>query len=540
MLKIGLLVVLISTALAAGIGATYVWLAHTHAWTVISSHALEIAVATALTASLTLVNMALRWLRWVFLLRRFHERVSTRETFYLFFATAAIVAPFYVGELLRGAVIARRHRNLSSVVLWVWLVERSSDVAALLVVWGLATARLELLIGGAALLLGAPLLLAALTLRMPGASKLHTGQLSPAFVSLACASLSMVAWLLPVGALYVTLAILDAAHGVQVAGYVFAEGTLLGGLTGSPGGLGTTGQAMIVGLIDAGLAPATASVAILTLRFGTQWFAVLLGVVLAIVWRHKLQQLLTAPGRTQQHFDAVAPTYAEEFPEHYRSYILERKIGAMLGELPPAETEARGLDLGCGHGWYASELARRGYRMHGVDPSRGQIEQAKEHCRTQQTHVELATYDGAQLPYPDGYFDFAYSINVLHHVPTPEQQRALLAEVLRVLKPGGSFLLHEMNVENALFRGYVSYVFPLLKSIDEGTELWIRPTHLPEIPGGRWQREIRYFTFLPEFLPSAVLHAARSLERRLEVSPLREYSAHYMATLKREPDVGPV
>ena len=109
---------------------------------------------------------------------------------------------------------------------------------------------------------------------------------------------------------------------------------------------------------------------------------------------------------------------------------------------------------------------------------------------------------------------------------------------MRVLKPGGRFLLHEMNVENALFRGYVSYVFPLLKSIDEGTELWIRPKHLPEIRGGRWQREIRYFTFLPEFLPNVVLHAARPFERRLEASPLRAYSAHYMATLTRELEPG--
>jgi ubiquinone/menaquinone biosynthesis C-methylase UbiE len=251
-----------------------------------------------------------------------------------------------------------------------------------------------------------------------------------------------------------------------------------------------------------------------------------------------LLQLLKEPGRAQQHFDSVAPTYADDIPEHYRTYILERKIGAMLSALPPPNMEARGLDLGCGHGWYASELARRGYRMHGVDPSQGQIAQAAQHCQAQRTHVELATYDGSHLPYPDAHFDFAYSINVLHHVPTPEAQRALLAEVMRVLKPGGSFLLHEMNVENALFRGYVSYVFPLLKSIDEGTELWIRPKHLPEIRGGHWQREIRYFTFLPEFLPHVVLHAARPFERRLEASPLRAYSAHYMATLTRELEPG--
>jgi ubiquinone/menaquinone biosynthesis C-methylase UbiE len=534
LLRATLLVVVLSTALAFGAGVTYVWLTQTHAWQFLATHRVEVAGATAMTACLTLVNMALRWLRWTFLLRRFHARVSTRETFYLFFSTAAIVTPFYLGELLRGAVIARRYRALTSVVLWVWLVERCSDVAALLVLWGLATRRAEYLAPGAAILLIAPWLLASLTLRLPDAAKLHTGQLSPWFTVMASAGLSIIAWTLPVVALFGILLILGAPSSLEVAGTVFARGTLLGGLTGSPGGLGTTGNAMIVDLIHDGLVPATASVTVFSLRFGTQWFAVALGVVLATVWRRQLLQLIKTSGSVQQHFDTVAATYTEDIPEHYRSYILERKIGAMLSELPAAHSGMRGLDLGCGQGWYASELARRGYTMHGVDPSQGQIAQAEQYCREQQTQLELATYDGVHLPFPDATFDFAYSINVLHHVPTPEAQRALLIEVMRVLKPGGKFLLHEMNVENVLFRGYVSYVFPLLKSIDEGTELWIRPKHLPDVPGGSWQQQIRYFTFVPEFLPAIILRAVRPVERWLEASPLRKYSAHYMATLRRE------
>jgi ubiquinone/menaquinone biosynthesis C-methylase UbiE len=534
LLRAALLVIVLSTALAVGAGASYVWLSQTHAWHFIATHELELAGATALTACLTLLNMGLRWLRWTFLLRRFHARVSTRETFYLFFSTAAIVTPFYLGELLRGAAIARRYRALTSVVLWVWLVERCSDVAALLVLWGLAAQHPAYLAAGAAILLSAPWLLASLTLRLPDASKVHTGQLSPWFTVAASACLSIVAWTLPVLGLLAILLILGAPGSVAMAGSVFARGTLIGGLTGSPGGLGTTGNAMIVDLIRDGLSPATASASVFALRFGTQWFAVALGIVLATVWRRQLLQLWRTSGCVQQHFDALASTYAHDIPEHYRAYILERKIGAMLSELPAAHSGVRGLDLGCGQGWYASELARRGYTMYGVDPSRGQIAQAAQHCRESQTQVELATYDGVTLPFPDASFDFAYSVNVLHHVPTPDAQRALLAEVMRVLKPGGRFLLHEMNVENVLFRGYVSYVFPLLKSIDEGTELWIRPKHLPDVPGGTWQHQISYFTFVPEFLPEIILRAFRPVERWLEASPLRKYSAHYMATLTRE------
>jgi len=38
-----------------------------------------------------------------------------------------------------------------------------------------------------------------------------------------------------------------------------------------------------------------------------------------------------------------------------------------------------------------------------------------------------------------------------------------------------------------------------------------------------------YFTFMPEFVPASVLARLRLLERLLEASPLRVFSAHYMA-----------
>jgi hypothetical protein len=91
-----------------------------------------------------------------------------------------------------------------------------------------------------------------------------------------------------------------------------------------------------------------------------------------------------------------------------------------------------------------------------------------------------------------------------------------------------------MNVENPIFRVYMSYIFPLLKSIDEGTELWLLPSRLPEIDGGAWQPERVYFTFLPEFLPSLGHRMFEPLERWMERSGLRRYAAHYMAALRRD------
>ena len=52
-------------------------------------------------------------------------------------------------------------------------------------------------------------------------------------------------------------------------------------------------------------------------------------------------------------------------------------------------------------------------------------------------NVEVIHADGTALPFEDNRFSGATCFTMLHHVPTPEQQDQLLAELHRVLRPGG-------------------------------------------------------------------------------------------------------
>lgn len=54
------------------------------------------------------------------------------------------------------------------------------------------------------------------------------------------------------------------------------------------------------------------------------------------------------------------------------------------------------------------------------------------------TNVDVMEADATALPFPDGAFSAALSFTMLHHVPTPEQQDRLFAEIARVLQPGGT------------------------------------------------------------------------------------------------------
>jgi ubiquinone/menaquinone biosynthesis C-methylase UbiE len=60
--------------------------------------------------------------------------------------------------------------------------------------------------------------------------------------------------------------------------------------------------------------------------------------------------------------------------------------------------------------------------------------------RFAETNVEAVVGDATALVYPDGSFDSVGMFTMLHHVPTPALQNAILREALRVLRPGGTLI----------------------------------------------------------------------------------------------------
>jgi 2-polyprenyl-3-methyl-5-hydroxy-6-metoxy-1,4-benzoquinol methylase len=197
----------------------------------------------------------------------------------------------------------------------------------------------------------------------------------------------------------------------------------------------------------------------------------------------------------------------------------------------------RGLDIGCGQGWYACEMTRAGHEMWAIDESEGQLAAARDYAAKQGVSLEFQAANASKLPFPDAHFDFAYAVNVIHHITDEELRKRVLSEIVRVLKPDGTFFLHEINTTNPFFRFYMGYLFPLIRNIDEGTERWIRPAQLPAVAGARWMPKIEYFTFLPDFVPESISPGLASLESRLERSGLRTWSAHYAALLVRMSEV---
>lgn len=523
------LTALVTILLATGIAVTTLWFGALDGAGYIRSHAGRLAFIVVGVAALTTGNLTLRWLRWSFLVRRAGVRLPTRDSLRLYFATLpAIATPFYVGELVRALLLNARTPGTLRAMTVVWAVERVTDATVLLLF--LLLARGQPVWAGIAIAAWVVLILAA----SPAAPATAGVELRRPIVLSTLLIASIAAWALAVGALSWTLGALDHPISMASAADAMATGTLLGGVAGIPLGTGITGSATIVLLERYGVPAIVAAAAVAAFRAGTAWYSLGVGLSTLVLQRRKLAAFL-GPSPAADHFTAIASSYQDQIPGHIRERLLERKTGFMERRLAATGhgQGARGLDVGCGQGWYACEMASRGYVIEAIDQSAGQIAEAERHAAARGCGARFQAADADHLPWPDETFDFAYSINVIHHV-TPAAKRArVLAEIVRVLKPGGIFFLHEINVGNPLFRFYMSYCFPLLCDIDEGTEEWIKPSRLPDVAGAAWSREVDYFTFLPDFTPRALLDVLKGMESRLEASALRNWSAHYVAQLQK-------
>jgi 2-polyprenyl-3-methyl-5-hydroxy-6-metoxy-1,4-benzoquinol methylase len=219
-----------------------------------------------------------------------------------------------------------------------------------------------------------------------------------------------------------------------------------------------------------------------------------------------------------------------QIPESRREALLVRKTALMREAHDRNGVGRQGLDVGCGQGAYVARMRELGFDVVGIDASAGQVALAS---RKLAEPGLIATGSVLQIPAPDSSYDFVYIINVLHHLSSVDEQRRAFDELLRVIRPGGLLLVHEINTRNVLFRFYMGYVFPSLNCIDEGVERWLL-AHRLAVYTDAAVADVRYFTFLPDFLPQGLVRLLMPIERLLEASPLGVYSAHYMAVVRKK------
>lgn len=485
--------------------------------------------ATLAVCGTTAINLAIRWIRWHFLLRTFHIRMRARESLLVFVSLLPmILTPWAVGELLLALPLRKRVAQPLRSATFIWLASRGADSIAVLSIffltkWGLLPAALALF------------LLSTLGLAFV---ERRGSVLAQSFRIYLFVGVSVLAWAVAASGLALALLVLAGHTSWSGALEAFAKGTLAGSFTGAPAGIAITGSAMIRSLTSFGAAEPAAIWSVAALRWGTVGFAALLGLSIAIIRGSTLRAIIRGEhGISQGHFDELAPAYSEELPAHVRDRLIQTKSAILLKVMNRLHVPlaGRGLDIGCGQGWYLASLAQHGYAMTGCDLTAGQIEGARAYCGTAGIAADLQVASAEALPFADDSFDFAYTINVLHHITDPATFYAALREIVRVLKPGAPLIVFEMNTQNPLFRLYLSYLYPFIRDFDDGTETWLLPGRWPDVSGATWSENIEYITFLPDFLPAPFFHLFAGLEARLERSVFKQFSAHFAVALVKTP-----
>jgi ubiquinone/menaquinone biosynthesis C-methylase UbiE len=120
----------------------------------------------------------------------------------------------------------------------------------------------------------------------------------------------------------------------------------------------------------------------------------------------------------------------------------ERTIA--LAHLVPGESV---LEVGCGTGEMAMRAkARSGPRgfVAGIDPSPEMIAEARQKAARANLDIDYRVAGVEALPFADATFDVVLSSLMMHHLPEDLKPRAL-AEIRRVLKPGGRLLIVDLT-----------------------------------------------------------------------------------------------
>ncbi len=465
---------------------------------------------------ITLFNITARYIRWVFLLRAFGVMIPSKELFSTYLISyVGNFFPFHLPYLIRLIPL----KNSLFVGLVILILDVAVDVLSIMLLFYLSSNFVVIAVSGFAILLVCIIYISMS--RKSGSASFVKQAVSVIFAF----ALTVIVWLITSTSLQLSLMSFGGNITMEQSVNYFANSLYSGSLSYVPAGISITGMSIIDNLVKSGIPVDISVYSAIINRALTFWLVIIIAVFSYLSY-YRFKKRSSAE---QNHFDNISGYYQKIIPDHVQDIFIGKKMKINL-EYLPQDRFKKGLDAGCGQGWYIREMAGEGYDINGIDYSAEQVEFAKNNTGLGGDRITRASI--TELPYEDSSLDFAYAINIIHHLSNFEEQKKAFREIYRILKPGGRFIIHEMNILNPLFRFYLGYVFPIIKDIDEGTEMWLKSNIAPEL-----FREVNtvYKTFIPDFTPAFLLPLLTKIERKLEENRFcAKFSAHISIILEKK------
>ena len=215
------------------------------------------------------------------------------------------------------------------------------------------------------------------------------------------------------------------------------------------------------------------------------------------------------------HFQDLGEVYDDTIPSHIVEYYLRKRlrfVRELGGDIQLI------LNVGCGTGALDVHLQEAGFRVIGMDKFAGMLKRARAR------RIPVVCSHSDALPFPDGRFDLAMCVAVMHHVAEADAIRALMHEMVRVTRPGGHILIWDHNPNNPYWPMFMKRL-----PQDAGDERLISLGEFLENFRTIGVSRVSFVRkgWIPDFLPRPLLGIAAVAERVLEHVPLvKEISAH--------------
>lgn len=167
-------------------------------------------------------------------------------------------------------------------------------------------------------------------------------------------------------------------------------------------------------------------------------------------------------------FDSIVPRY--DLMNHLMTFGMDIRWRRMIAQRAAAMGD-RVLDVATGTGDVAFAIHDAGaYEVIGLDFSSVMIDAAEAKARQRNSPVDFIVGDAMRLPFDDGIFDACTVSFGLRNMP---DYTAAIAEMTRVLRPGGKFICLEMTpyrtlVLSTLFDFYFEQIMPLVGGVLSG------------------------------------------------------------------------
>ncbi|KYC46009.1 MAG: tRNA (uracil(54)-C(5))-methyltransferase [Candidatus Methanofastidiosum methylothiophilum] len=171
----------------------------------------------------------------------------------------------------------------------------------------------------------------------------------------------------------------------------------------------------------------------------------------------------------------MAKWYEELFDNYSKTYENEEFTKGTTGEIDFIEKEInynksmKILDIGCGTGRHSIELAKRGYKVTGIDLSECMLERAKEKAKESNVKVDFIKADARELKF-ENQFDLALMIceGGFPLMETDEMNFKILQSAAKALNHKGKFILTTLNGLFPLFHSVKDFINS--KSVDGKTD----------------------------------------------------------------------